>query len=187
MKNTRVSDIMTRDPIFVKPETNLLECSKIMVRKRIGNLLIVENKKLVGFISRRDILWALIKKTKEDLSKIKAIDISPKKIAVIKHDATVEEALKKMKTLKFERLPVIDDKELVGIVTIKDILSFNPEIYPEINEFERIKEEEEKLSREGRGGMPRISEEGICEECGTREVLFRFNGMLVCESCMNSS
>ena len=98
MEHIFVSDVMTRDPITAKPDTNLLECAKQMVRQKVGSLLLVEKKKLVGLISEKDILWALVKKSKEDLSKIKAISISPKKIATIKPSATVKETLEKMKT-----------------------------------------------------------------------------------------
>ncbi len=66
MDNISIANIMTRDPITVKPETNLLECARKMVRKRVGSLLLVDKKRLVGFISQKDILWALIKKTKEE-------------------------------------------------------------------------------------------------------------------------
>lgn len=67
MEHIFVSDVMTRDPITAKSDTNLLECAKRMVRKRVGSLLLVEKKKLVGIISEKDILWALVKKSKEDL------------------------------------------------------------------------------------------------------------------------
>ena len=116
MKKILVADIMTREPVTINPEMNLLECAKKMVRKRVGSLLIVNKKKLVGFIDQKDILWALIKKSKKDLSTIKAIDISPKKIATIKPFFTIKEATQKMKKLKFERLPVIHNKELIGII-----------------------------------------------------------------------
>lgn len=53
MKNILVADVMTRDPVIIKPDTNLLECAKKMVRKRVGSLLIVQNKKLVGFLSEK--------------------------------------------------------------------------------------------------------------------------------------
>lgn len=183
MKNILVSDIMTRDPIIIKPDANLLGCAKTMVRKRVGSLLIVDKKKLVGFLTERDILWALIKKSKDDLSKIKAIAISPKKIAVIKPTATIKEAILKMKKLKFERLPVVQNNELVGMITIKDILTFNPEFYPELEEFAKIREEAQKLKRikKAPGEI-----EGICEECGERDFLYNFNGMLICESCRSS-
>ena len=82
MKNILVSDIMTRFPVTISPDANLLDCAKSMVKKRVGSLLITDrNKKLLGFISEKDILWAMIKKSKEGLSKVRAIDISPRKIA----------------------------------------------------------------------------------------------------------
>jgi CBS domain-containing protein len=181
-----VSDIMTREPITIAPNSNLLECAKKMVQKKTGSLLLVNNKKLVGLISRHDILWALVKQSKEELSKIQAKDISPKKIAIIKPSATLEEALKKMKDSKFERLPVVDNNELVGIITIKDILSFNPEIYPELEEFAKIREESRKLKLVKKAKEKTTTDEGVCEECGNYGLLERHNGMLVCSSCKGS-
>ena len=180
MTGILVSDVMTRDPIIVKPSTNLLNCAKKMVNKRVGSLIIVDKKRLVGFLSQRDILWALIKKSKKDLSKIKAIDISVKKVGTIKPSATVREAISRMKTLKFERLPVVQENKLVGMITSRDILSFHPEFYPELEEFTRIREEAKKLKR-----IKEAQKEidGICEECGNRELLTKFSGMMVCESC----
>ena len=177
---------MTQTPIVVGPKTNLLECAKTMVRKRVGSLLIVDGKRLVGFISQRDILWALIKKSKDDLSKIRAIDISPKKIATLSPNMTIRDAIAKMKKSKFERLPVIQNRELVGMVTSKDIFNFNPELYPELEELERIREETHKLKRIKKAQERGLNEEGVCEECGNHNTLYRFNGMLVCDSCRAS-
>lgn len=187
MQNIRIADVMTQNPVIVTPGTNLLECAKKMVRKRVGSLLIVDQKKLVGFISQKDILWALIKKSKKDLSTIKAIDISPRKIATLTPSTTIREAIKKMKKSKFERLPVIHEKELVGMVTSKDILSFHPELYPEIEELAKIREETKKLKRIKKAQETKAVREGTCEECGNHHLLYRFNGMLLCDSCRNSS
>jgi CBS domain-containing protein len=180
MENIRVSDIMTRSPISVAPSTNLLECAKKMVRKKVGSLLIIEDSKLVGFISTSDILWALIKKTKQDLSSIKAIEISPKKIATTKPVATLKEALEKMKKFKFNSLPVIYEGKLAGLITLNDILTFHPEVYPELGELSQIREEEEKLKRFQKASKIR---EGICEECGHFDMLYLADGRLMCGSC----
>lgn len=184
MRNIEVSNVMTRAPIVIAPETNLLECAKKMVRKNVGSLPLVNKKKLVGFISQQDILWALIKKSKSDLGKIRAIDISPRKIATVKPETTISEAIEKMKKFKFERLPVIQNSELVGMLTVRDILNFKPELYPELNEFDKIREESRKLRSFKKANQ--IKREGICEECGQIDFLHRINGMLVCESCKNS-
>ncbi len=187
MKNILVADIMTRNPFTIPPETNLLKCAKIMIKKQTGSLLLVEGKKLVGIISRKDILWALVKRPKEELSKIKAIDISPRKIATISPLKNLEYAIKKIKKVKFARLPVIHQGELVGLITLKDIFNFNPALFPEMREYNQIREWDEKIKRLKKAKQRRISEgEGICEECGNFDYLFHFNGMLVCSSCMNS-
>lgn len=184
MRTILVSDIMTREPITTKPETNLFECAKKMVKKRTGSLLLVEKKKLLGIISMHDILWALIKTSPTDLPKIKAIDISPRKIATIKPSATIKEAFEKMKRLKFERLPVIHEKELTGLITIKDILNFNPEFYPEIEEFAKIREESRKLKQVEKAKSNKDkSHEGVCEECGNYGNLINSKGILICEEC----
>jgi len=186
MENILVRDVMTRDPVVIGPGENLFNCIKKMVRKRVGSLLIVDNKKLVGFISQRDILWALTKNPKTDLSKIMAVDLSPKKIATIKPTATIRDVINKMNKLRFDRFPVIDGKNFMGIITAKDILNFNPEIYPEIEELSQIREEQEKLKRIQQAKESEFIRDGICEECGDRGALYRMNGMLVCESCKNS-
>ena len=143
----------------------------------------------MGYIMFKKIKRTLRKKQDpsllfKDLKKIKAIEISPKRIITIKPNCTIKEAIEKMKKSKAERLPVIHENKLVGIITIKDILNFNPEVYPEIEEFAKVREESEKLKRikkaEGKG------KEGICEECGHEGILFRINGMLICESCRDS-
>ena len=185
MKNILVADVMTRLPIIIKPDTNLLECAKKMVRNKVGSLLLVNKKRLVGFVAQKDILWALIKKSKEDLSKIKAIDISPRKIATIKPLATIEEALNKMKKLKFETLPVIHEGELVGMITVRDILAFHPEFYPEVKEIAEIRELSKKLKRIKKAKEREFINEGICEECGNTDILYKTDGILICESCRN--
>jgi len=185
MKRVLVGDVMTREPVSIKPNSSLLECVKLMVKKRVGSLILSENKKLLGFISNRDILWALTKKSQNDLSKIKASDVSPKKIITISPKATIEEAIQKMKRTKFGRLPVVMGDNLVGMITTKDILNFNPELYPELDELENIREESEKLKRLKRFNEDGFAgdDEGTCEECGNYNRLLVTNGMNVCESC----
>ncbi|MBI2056959.1 CBS domain-containing protein [Candidatus Pacearchaeota archaeon] len=180
MKEITVADVMTRNPLTVRPETDLLECIKKMLKNKRGALLITDkNKKLMGFISQKDVLWVLAKKPKQDLKKIKAIDISVKKLITIRPKATLEEALKKMK--KYKRLPVVQKEELVGIVSAKDLLSYNSEFYPELEEFSKIREESEKLKR--LKNIRQKNSEGYCEECGNYSSLSKSGRGLVCEEC----
>ncbi|MDO8467551.1 MAG: CBS domain-containing protein [Nanoarchaeota archaeon] len=147
MHKVLVSDIMTREPVTADPSISLMDISKLMIKKKVGSVLLVRGKKLVGIIAEKDILWAIVKKSERDLAKIKAIEISPKKLATIRPEANLEEVINKMKKYKFTRLPVIKEGVLLGIITSRDILNFHPEIYPELRELEEIREEEQKLKR----------------------------------------
>lgn len=182
MESVLIADIMTRNPLTIKPETDLLACAKVMVKKKTGSLLLVEGKRLVGIISRRDILWALVKKSRKDLRNIKAIDISPRKIATISPLKTLEYAIEKIKKVKFARLPVIHKGELVGLVTAKDIFHYNPSTFPELMECHQIREWDKKEKRIKRARDRQIIE-GMCEDCGNYDVLHKEAGMLVCDSC----
>jgi len=186
MKKIMIADIMTKEPVIVKPGVNLAECTKKMVAKNVGSLLIVDGKKLVGILTEKDILWALLKKAKKELELIKAEDIATKKIATIKPTLTIREAIDRMKKLKFERLPVIQENQLVGIVTAKDILNFNPEFYPELEEFAKIREQSSKLRKFEKAKDTKFVREGICEQCGKKDLLCKMNGMLLCESCKDA-
>ncbi|MEM3091095.1 MAG: CBS domain-containing protein [Candidatus Pacearchaeota archaeon] len=182
MKNILVSDLMTREPLIANPNDKILDCAKKMVKKKVGSLILVNKKKLVGFLSEKDILWAIVKKSKKDLAETKAIDISPKKIITIRPNATIREAISKMNKTKFERLPVvIKNNEVVGMITARDILNFHPEFYPEFEEFARIREETEKLKKIKR--IKGFLKEGICQECGEKDFLYKMNGRYLCESC----
>jgi hypothetical protein len=75
---------------------------------------------------------------------------------------------------------------LVGIITAKDILNFNPKLYPELEEFAKIREESRKLKLVERAKERDNFSEGICAECGNYGVLVNSKGLLVCESCKDS-
>ena len=57
----KVGDVMTRDFVSVKPDTSLKDCSRIMIKKRVGSLILAEDKQLKGLLTERDIVWALTK------------------------------------------------------------------------------------------------------------------------------
>jgi len=188
MRNILVSEVMTRNPVQIGVKSNILDCARKMVRKKVGGLIIIDNKKLAGFISGQDILWALIKSSsRADLSEIKAVDISPKKIITIKSSATLQQAIEKIKQSKFYRLPVVDNGEVVGMITIKDILGFYPEAYSELGELNFIREEAEKIKRiqKSHDDCSIPSGDGICEECGCKGELYGVEGIMLCSSCLN--
>ena len=180
----KVGDIMTRNFVSAKPDTNLIDCAKEMVKKRVGSLVVKDGQKLVGVLTERDILWAMIKKPKAELENVKAQDIATKKIVAIKPSADVYEALQKMKKQKYRRLPVVFKGNVVGLLTINDILRIQPELFETAVEIMQIREESDKIRRmHVSKGAGKAMDEGMCEECGNYDLVSKIDDRLLCESC----
>lgn len=179
MKRIAVGDIMTRSFTAIKPATSLYECAKIITRNKLNTLPILNNHKLVGIINARDILWAITKKPNLNLKEVEAIDIAIRKVAVIKPSADISQAIAKMRSLNFRTLPVLSKGKVIGIVTLKDILRIEPELYPEIGELHSIKEEERKL-KDANIEWPL---EGFCDNCGSFSDLLKVYDQLLCPDC----
>ena len=179
----KVGDIMTREYISVKPEVSILDCAKKMVKKRVGSLILEEKSQLKGIITEGDIIWALTKKSRKELGRIKASEIAPKKLVTIKPSADLYDALQKMKKTKYRWLPVTVNKNIIGFLTMKDILRIEPSLFETASEIMQIKEESEKLKRAKAGESFR---EGLCEECGEFGLLYKIDNRTICEACRDN-
>jgi len=165
----KVGDVMARNFISVKPETSVLAAVNLMVKKRVGSLIIQEKGLLKGILTEKDIMWALSKKA--DLSDVKVSDICIRKITTIRPSADIYHAVKLMKKSKYRRLPVVIKKKVIGILTLKDILRIEPELF--------------EIAREGyeKKEVGKIIKEGICDKCESYGLLYSLGEKLVCESC----
>ena len=136
-----VSDIMTRNPKTVSPETRLQEVASIMCLYRIPALPVVDDQgMLVGNISEMDLLKNLFPKTEDIMSGNAVLEIermapnysSSMKQAVgdmmtknpvsVSPDQHVLKAAAKMTSHRFRRIPVADsDGRLVGVMSLGDV------------------------------------------------------------------
>jgi CBS domain-containing protein/ribosomal protein S27AE len=176
----KVGDLMTRNFIHVAPETNLKDCAKIMIKKRVGSLIIKEEGKLKGIVTEKDIVWAIVKKSKETFRDIKVKDIMKKKVVTIKPGADIIEAMGRFKKKKIRKLPVVENGKLIGIITTKDILRIDPGLFQMIAETMKIKEEAAKLSR---SHIVASRKQSTCEECGEFDILYEDGDQWLCLNC----
>jgi CBS domain-containing protein len=179
MRRIAVGDVMTRNFVSVSPSSTLYECAKKMAKERVNSLLITEKKRLIGILTSRDILWTITKSSSTNLKKINCMKIATRKLAVIKPSADIVQAIEKMKTSNFRRLPVLSNNELIGVITLKDILAVEPTFYAETRSLMDIREEERK-KEQVESSCPI---EGICENCGALSDLLRVEGQLLCMDC----
>lgn len=179
----KVGDLMTRNFIFVSPDTNLKKCAETMVKKRVGSLIVKIDNELKGILTEKDIIWAIVKKSVKDLDNILAKDLAKRKVITIKPGADIIEALEKMKRDKVRRLPVLENNQVIGMLTLNDILKIDPGLFELISETVHVKEETQKLMK---NKINAKRKEGTCEECGEINTLYDIDGEWVCVSCYNS-
>ena len=125
-----VANRMTKNPITVEPATPVNEAAKLMKRRNIRRLPVVEKGSLVGIISDRDIMrvapspaTTLSKfEIMSLLDKITVSEIMAKDVVSLPDTATIEEAALVMYNEKLSGLPVVSSMgAVVGIITETDV------------------------------------------------------------------
>lgn len=122
-KVKEAEEITIRDVITITPDSTILDVQEKMNDELISGLPVMDGDEIIGIISKRDIR-PVLKTGEEKIVK----DIMTSEVVTIEEPITAEEALNIAYENKVERLPVLRDGKLVGIVTIKDIL--NQSKYP---------------------------------------------------------
>ena len=118
----KVKEIMSFPAITEEEETSVTVILKHMANSRIGCVVITKEGKPAGITVDRDIAAKVMMKDRDpDEVKVKEIMSSP--LITVEADATVEDACGLLARAGLRRLPVIDDGELVGIVSILNILT----------------------------------------------------------------
>lgn len=126
-----VDAIMTRDLVTITPDTTLSEIRMLLWKQGFRHLLVVEaNGTLCGILSDRDVLQAtspFLNTYTEEHRDVKTLSQPATEImcsdpVVVQPSTQVEEAIQLLLERNISSLPVVNDDELVGIVTTRDLL-----------------------------------------------------------------
>ena len=126
-----VAERMTKHPVTMSSDATIGEVDRVMKKHKFHRMIIVDDGKLVGYLSDRDVMrvapspaTSLSKfEIRELLDRLKVRDIMQKKVITVGEDATIEEAALIMYNNKVGGLPVISEVgKVVGIITATDIL-----------------------------------------------------------------
>ncbi|MBI2673392.1 CBS domain-containing protein [Candidatus Woesearchaeota archaeon] len=169
-----VYDAMTSTPIYIGPNETAEQCAKIMREHDVGNLLIKEGHRLIGILTEQGLVHKIIARGL-DPKKIVVSDIMVREVKTIEPDADIYDALIAMQEKDIRQLPVMHNYELIGILTLKDILKIEPELFEIYIDKLNLKEEDRKI-------FPTI--EANCEICGKYKRLKEFDGQLLCNECV---
>ena len=149
----KIKDVMTKNPMTVESETLVLDAQRIMKENNIRRLPIVDKGKLVGIITKHDLLEASpspatslsVHELNYLLSKMKVKEIMKKNPLTLAPDTPFEEALKIGQDKKIGSFPVVDNGKLVGIATESDIVRF-------LTRALGLRDEGSRITIEGLGG-----------------------------------
>jgi len=123
LKVKRSGSVIIENPYFIKPDQSVREAVSYMKEKEVSGLLVTDsNSKLVGILTRRDIMFE-----SESTKLVK--DVMTSDVVTAKPGISVSEAKKILQENRIEKLPLVDEKGLVkGLITSKDIM--NTDNYP---------------------------------------------------------
>lgn len=120
-----ISHIMIQDPLFVTPDEKISATELLMLRKKVGGLPVVKNKKVlqvVGIITQRDIRLARLA-LNLDSPNTTVKDLMTPEPYTVKKDEILLNILKLMFKKDIERIPVVDENnQLIGLVVQSQIL-----------------------------------------------------------------
>ena len=114
-------EVMSPNVATVESDASVADAAKVMVKGGFGSVIIVHGKMLVGILTERDVLRAAANET--DLSTASVEDWMTPDPETAEPDLETEDAAGMMLSRGFRHLPVTQDGDLVGIVSLRDVLS----------------------------------------------------------------
>ena len=114
-----VGEIMTKSLFTIEPTTTVAEAATIMGERRIGSALVMEGERLAGIFTERDIVRALGKHF--DAAGHPVSEWMTADPMTITSDTDVGEALRTMLERGFRHLPVVEDDQVLGVVSMRDL------------------------------------------------------------------
>ena len=120
-----VGDVMTPKVITEDEETRVTKLSKDMELAGIGSVVITKDGKPVGIVTDRDIALKNFA-SKRNPSEVQAKEIMSSPLITIEPDVSLEKACELMTDRGIRRLPVMEDDKLVGIISLRNILTRSP-------------------------------------------------------------
>jgi CBS domain-containing protein len=112
IKNLCAKDIMLKDIIVSSPNELVAAAKLKMVRTNIGAVPVVENKKLLGLITHRDVLFA-----GNEAMGLKVKDLMSKNLATVDEKTNIKDISKIMVDTGYQRIPVVENDVLIGLIT----------------------------------------------------------------------
>jgi CBS domain-containing protein len=122
---TKLGDIMQTDVLSVAPEDTLGFAAEQMADRGVGASVVLDYGRLIGILSERDILRAVAGRVHSSEARVREWMTADPVTASV--STSPEEAARMMVEHGFRHLPVVEDDQAVGIVSIRDVVRWTVE------------------------------------------------------------
>ena len=114
-----VREVMTTRVVTTSPDDPVTDAAAAMVRQQVGSALIMQGRLLAGILTERDVLRAAASGSDLTTSPVSAWMTKDPEHA--SPDTTAEDAIQLMLLHGFRHLPVLDGREICGVVSLRDL------------------------------------------------------------------
>ena len=115
-----VEEIMTRDPRTVEASATLRDAARVMSESDIGDVVVTDGGKVTGIVTDRDIVVRAVAEGR-DPDSTPVGDVATTGVETIEPEASVDDALSRMREKDIRRLPVAKKGRPVGIISLGDL------------------------------------------------------------------
>lgn len=106
----------------VTPDTTVARAAEVMKQQRVGAILVMEERALAGIFTERDALFRVVA-AKLDPETATLRDVMTADVVSVAPDDDITHALRLMRDVGFRHLPVLEDGEVIGIISTRDIIT----------------------------------------------------------------
>ncbi|WCC42658.1 CBS domain-containing protein [Tenacibaculum finnmarkense] len=132
-KNTKVSEIMTKNVLTLSTSDDLMTAEKLFKKEKIRHIPVVADSKIKGMLSYTDLLRiSFADAVYDDQEQVDTVvynmftieQVMAKNLVTVTACCTIKEVAEILAKKEFHALPVVENNELVGIVTSTDLINY---------------------------------------------------------------
>lgn len=117
---TTVADVMTRNPATIDRQGSVADAARMMARSDAGDVIVTDNGAICGIVTDRDIAVRLVAEDKPGSTPVGEI-VSDSAVETVEPGTVLDYAVQMMRTKSVRRLPVVQDGQPVGVVSLGDM------------------------------------------------------------------
>ncbi|NLA99593.1 MAG: CBS domain-containing protein [Methanomicrobiales archaeon] len=165
-----VREVMQSHPTTVDVGETVARAAQNMCRDEVGSCIVLQNNLPTGIVTEEDINCKIVAKDLKP-SSVHVSEIMSTPLITIGAEKLVGDAAAMMVKHRVRRLPVVEDQTVIGIVTVRDILTVAAEVNELLADLIEINREEEYAM-------------GVCDRCGNiSDDLSRVDNLMLCTTC----